>query len=194
MTMTLGLDRTLVRVILVAAMAIGVSGCGGLKDTFGLGKAPPDEYRVVEQAPLALPDSYQLLPPVPGAPRPQVEDTADQAEDILLGSASGAASARGVGNSPGEEVFLSIAGANEAEPGIRQIVNRESGALAEGDDGFVDDLIFWDDDAPEGIALDPVGEAQRLRTNQANGLPVTHGETPIIVPEEKAPLEDLNIF
>lgn len=190
------LERSRAAAIAAAVLAVaGLSGCSDtVKQSLGLGKAPPDEYRVVEQAPLALPPDFHLRPPAPGTPRPQEQDVREQAQEILLGPNSVAARSEAAQRSPGELAFLIIAGATEADPGIRQTINRESGVLAAEDDGFVDKVLFWQNPEPEGIAIDPVAEAARLRENIEAGRPVTFGETPVIVRKEKAPLEDLNIF
>lgn len=177
------------------ALALGLSGCGGsMQKAFGLGKEAPDEYRVVEQAPLALPPDFNLRPPAPGAPRPQDTDIRRQAEQILLGPDAGRNSADTIQRTPGEHAFLNMAGATEADPGIRQVINRESAVLAADDVGFVERLMFWQASDPQGVALDPVAEAERLRENEAEGASVTRGATPVIVRKEKAPLEGLNPF
>src|SRR3546814_5174685 len=44
----------------------------------------PDEFRVVSRAPLTLPPDYNLRPPEPGAPRPQVGTPSQQAERAVF--------------------------------------------------------------------------------------------------------------
>ncbi|MGH6920747.1 MAG: DUF3035 domain-containing protein [Geminicoccaceae bacterium] len=51
-----------------------------------MSKRSPDEFAVVKRAPLILPPEYDLRPPDPGAPRPNVGRTADQARVALTGS------------------------------------------------------------------------------------------------------------
>ena len=173
--------------VAVAVLALaGLTGCSDtVKQALGLGKAPPDEYRVVEHAPLALPPNFHLRPPAPGAPRPQEEDVRDQAEAILLGPNNDASSGDVVSRTPGELAFLNIVGATEADPGIRQIINRENGILAADDQGFVDNLMFWQSPEPKGTVIDPVAEAERLNENLAEGRSVTFGETPVIARKQR---------
>ena len=45
----------------------------------------PDEYAVTRQAPLVVPPDFALMPPNPGAPRPQDVDSSKQALDALFG-------------------------------------------------------------------------------------------------------------
>lgn len=179
----------------VAGLSLGLSGCGdSVKRSFGLGKTAPDEYRVVERAPLELPPDFNLRPPAPGAPRPQDTDIRRQAEEILLGPDATRSSADSIQRSPGEHAFLNMAGATEADPGIRQVINRESAVLAADDVGWVQQLMFWQRPDPSGVAIDPVAESERLRENAEEGAPVTRGATPVIARKEKAPLEGLNPF
>ncbi len=83
--------------------------------------------------------------------------------------------------SPGELALLGQAGALDVDPDIRQQINRDSGVYAVEDEGFVDELMFWEGQSKdEALIVDPVAEAERLRENAAAGLPPTHGETPTI--------------
>ncbi|WP_421851890.1 DUF3035 domain-containing protein [Novosphingobium sp.] len=45
----------------------------------------PDEFAVTRQAPLVVPPDFSLMPPNPGAPRPQDVDSSKQALDALFG-------------------------------------------------------------------------------------------------------------
>lgn len=45
----------------------------------------PDEFAVSRQAPLVVPPDFSLMPPNPGAPRPQDLDSSKQALDALFG-------------------------------------------------------------------------------------------------------------
>lgn len=47
--------------------------------------ARPDEFAVSRQAPLVVPPDFSLVPPNPGAPRPQDVDSSRQALDVLFG-------------------------------------------------------------------------------------------------------------
>jgi hypothetical protein len=179
--------------LLIAAVAIGLAGCDSTKKALGLGKNPPDEFTVVTHAPLSMPPDYNLVPPKPGAVRPQEGTTQQQAQTALLSNAgaSGLDLQAGAGESAGEQALLQTAGAKGIDPKIRQEVDRESQADREASQKLIDELLFWRNPMPPGTIVDPQAEQQRLQQNAALGKPVTEGQTPIIKRREKALLEGI---
>ena len=95
------------------------------------------------------------------------------------------------GRSTGEMALLVEAQASQAEPEIRQIVDRESQTLREEDGYLYDVLVFWRDEEPQGRIIDAEAEAKRLQENAALGKPVTAGETPTIERKKKALFEGI---
>ena len=93
----------------LALATVALSGCG----TTGLfNRARPDEFAVSRQAPLVIPPDFALVPPNPGAPRPQENDASQQALDALFG-----------GPAPRSAVEKDTLGrAGTAAPGIRSEV------------------------------------------------------------------------
>jgi hypothetical protein len=190
--------RALAALAGLALTGLALAGCGdSLDEQLGLEQPPPDEFRVVERAPLSVPPRFQLRPPEPGAPRPQ-EGTARQRAETAVFTREGERDetarrqfADSPGLSPGERRLLANAGADEAEDDIRQVVNRESDRLREANEALLEDLIFWRDAPQPGTVVDADAEARRIRENQAVGDDVTAGETPTIEPEEKGFLEGL---
>ena len=87
---------------------------------------------------------------------------------------------------PGTTALLARAGAQHADPDIRQTVNRETTVFAEEDQNFMEALMF---DPVPGQVVEPKQELQRIQENQALGNPVNEGETPVIEKKSKAPLE-----
>jgi len=86
--------------------------------------------------------------------------------------------------------LLQQAGAGQIDPSIRETLNLETGVSGV-DRGFLDSLIFWREPEPPGDVVDAAAEAERLKTNAEEGLPVTAGETPIIKRRKKALLEGI---
>lgn len=177
--------------VLAAIIAVGLGGCGQLRDALGQTKDAPDEFQVVARAPLALPPNYDLRPPQPGAPRPQEQSTTDAAAERILGRAvRSSASASGspgavpaapvIVNSVGEARFRQQLGLDQAEPGIRETVDVETADYVYETQYPIDRLLFWKDAPERGVLLDATREQQRLQENAALGRQPNEGELPTI--------------
>lgn len=186
--------------VLAAGLVLTLSGCGNnVRQALGFTKRSPDEFLVVAQPPLTLPPDYSLRPPQPGAPRPQAGTARDQAQSALLSNGeetslttgSGLASSGGVDRSEGEVALLDQAGANDIDPEVRAQIDAETAAQVERDQTLIERLVFWRSPEPYGAVVDPVAETERLRKNQAEGKPVTEGETPTIMRRRKGLLEGI---
>ncbi len=100
-------SATMITLLGASAMLSACGGGGGL-----LSRARPDEFAVQRQAPLVVPPDFNLVPPVPGAPRPNEGTASDQALDVLFGGPAA--------RSQVETSALDRAG--QADPGIRSAV------------------------------------------------------------------------
>lgn len=184
--------RALLAASVAVVAAIALSGCSDARRALGFEKAPPDEFQVVERAPLSMPPDYSLRPPAPGSVRPQEGTTRDQARQALAGRTTGTPIAT-QGRTGGDVAMLKKAGAEQIQPDIRVLVNKETQNLADADKSFTDKLVFWR--KPDGIGageqLDAGREAQRLRENQALGRSVGDGESPRILRRRKGMLEGI---
>ena len=127
------------RKLVVAGLAAAVllSGCAGRG---GLGRSGPDEFAVARQAPLVIPPDYSLVPPQPGAARPQDNNPSQQALDALFGGPSARSSV--------ETSVVSGAGRDAAEPGIRSSVDAHTVVTDKG--STTRDIVA----APEGDGQD----------------------------------------
>lgn len=96
--------------LIVLAPAMTLAGCGTGLNIFN--RDAPDEMAVSRQAPLAVPPDFALVPPEPGAPRPQEPTASQQALEALFG---GPAERSGVETS-------AVIKAGDADPGIRSSV------------------------------------------------------------------------
>ena len=187
----------LILVLCLIAAALSVAGCDRARSVIGLDKQAPDEFAVVTRAPLSLPPDYGLRPPTPGAQRPQEQAVRNEARDILLRNsrlAPGDAVKEAVSSgrfSAGEAAFLARAGALNADPTIRQTVNRESTAIAEATTGMLDKVLFWRKVDEPGTIVDPEKESRRLREARAMGDAVNKGEVPVIERKERGILEGI---
>lgn len=89
------------------ALAASLSACGKK----GYDRVRPDEFAVARQAPLVIPPDFALVPPQPGAPRPQDSSPANQALDALFGGSAA--------RSASENATLDAAGRTGADVGVR---------------------------------------------------------------------------
>lgn len=175
-------------VVMLAVLAL--SACSDVKRSLGYEKAPPDEFQVVQRAPLSMPPDFSLRPPQPGATRPQEGTTRDQALRVLSGQRV-TTPVSTAGRTQGDVTLLKRFGAESIQPDIRVLVNKESQSIAEAEKSFTDRLVFWRKPEQSGVVVDPVKESQRLRENQALGKSVSEGQTPRIERRKKAILEGI---
>lgn len=75
--------RTLALIASVSVAATALSACGSGGGI--LNRDRPDEFAVSRQAPLVIPPDFSLVPPSPGAARPQSVPASQQALDALFG-------------------------------------------------------------------------------------------------------------
>jgi len=177
--------------LLAAALLVGACG-GDAARTFGLVRDPPDEFQVTTRAPLTVPPDFALRPPQPGQPRPQEGPTRDQAAAVLAGRPGitvGSALPTGP-VSPGETALLAAAGpAPPADLRIR--IDDETTLIDRTSRSFTDRLLFWREQPPPGVVVDPEREQRRLRENAALGRAQTAGDTPIIQRRQRGIFEGL---
>ncbi|EDX80499.1 MAG: DUF3035 domain-containing protein [Alphaproteobacteria bacterium] len=148
--------RSVAVLTLAASAALAVSACGSLKQGIGLTKVVPDEFVTVSTAPLSVPPEYGLRPPAPGQPRPQELAPESAARQILLGQR------QAVTRTPGEQVLVAQAGADQADPLARYVVDDEFGDIAHKDESFANRLMFWrkDDASTQAPTVRQTSEGQ----------------------------------
>ncbi len=156
-------------------VALVTAACGqNVRSAFSIDRSTPDEFQVVTRAPLAVPPSFDLVPPTPGAPRPQEGVPQQRGAEILIGERNGRrflerSSGEITVLSAGEADLLTRAGADLVQPNIRDRLDEEAAQLAAGDQDFIDSILFFGDgDAPDET-LDAQAEAERLRLANALG-------------------------
>ncbi len=182
---------SIIRVGLAGLLVLGVGACTQIREEIGLEKTSPDEFRVVANAPLAIPPDYNLRPPAPGASRPQAGTPTDQARVAVFGRQGRIEPDQQTGPKTADDAFLSAAGASQSQADIRQVVDDETQTINQESEDFVDELIFWKPEKPTGDVVDAPLESDRIRETQALGQPVTTGETPIVITREKGVLQDI---
>ncbi|MDD4617200.1 MAG: DUF3035 domain-containing protein [Alphaproteobacteria bacterium] len=171
------------RIILLGLTLPLLSACGEVRQELGFGRNVPDEFAVVDRAPLSIPPDYTLRPPRPGASRPQDIGTDRQASEVVFGSKKGKATSKV--SSASEQAILEASGADKADPNIRETVDRETSQKVVADEHLVQKLLNWNSKPePPATAVDPVAEADRIKKAKENNEPITTGATPVIEKEK----------
>lgn len=159
-------------------LAPALAGCGDVRNALGYDKNAPDEFAVVARAPLSLPPNFQLRPPEPGAQRPQEPLKRHGARNLIVKNADAATTAGSA--TTGDGAINRLLRTEQANPGIRELVNRETAAFVYADEHLIDKVLFWKPKPAKGIVVDAENEKKRLQENAALGKQVTEGETPTI--------------
>ena len=126
--------------------AILLAGCGGGKGGILAGRNAPDEFAVARRAPLTIPPDFALVPPKPGAPRPQEADSSTQALNAMFGGPAP--------RSAGEQALIGQAG-TVADPGIRSDVADPNTAVVDKGAVTKDILTAPESQSPEATAATP---------------------------------------
>lgn len=148
-----------------------LSACTDVGKELGFGRRAPNEYTVISQAPLEIPPEYTLRPPTPGSARPQNKTGSTAARDVLhrqsetLGMGAGMAD----GISPSTSVILEQAGAEHADPDIRDVLMEEEihARRQEEEKGVLDTLMPWRDKGDKDDVLNAREEKERLMKDRA---------------------------
>jgi hypothetical protein len=141
----------------VVIAGLGMAGCHSTQRALGMGKATPDEFRVVTKAPLVVPPDYSLRPPAPGQPRPAELQPESAARVAAL------AQMQGQQRSEGERLLISKAGATQADPLARYVVDDEFGDLAHKDKSFADQVMFWRKDNPSAAQANSAAAQTKIQ-------------------------------
>ena len=93
-----------------------------------------------------------------------------------------AAAPQGPGTTDGESLLLHHAGAQDADPNVRAVMDHEAELTKDYNKPVAQKLlgIGGDKNEPSATVVNADEEAERLRKNQEEGKPVTEGETPSI--------------
>ena len=157
-------------------MPFALNACSSAKDTLGLTRKAPDEFAVVKRAPLAMPPSFDLPPPRPGAARPQEQATNVQAREAVFGEQTD----ENISSGDGESLLLQEIGADQADPNIRRTLDAELEDYENSNLPPVKKLLGLMSDKSPATVVNAKAEAERIQKNLSEGKPVTEGETPYI--------------
>ncbi|MFS0773526.1 DUF3035 domain-containing protein [Sphingomonas sp. 1P08PE] len=145
----------------VVIPAAGLALLSGCASGSALDRNRPDEFAVARQAPLVIPPDYALVPPQPGAARPQDSVGQQQTLDAIFGPAP---------RSAAENATLDQAGSGAADPGIRSSV---------GDPGT---NVVNKGTTTRDIVAAPAGDGQDARASAGGAAPAP-APTPTPTPQ-----------
>ena len=175
---------------------LGCAACGGdVKETLGLNRDAPDEFRVVSRPPLSVPKEFYLYPPNEAGKHAVSHSGTDARAILFEGSRNPSASLESLESgladsaapvvrsgalpSQGEEALLGKMGAAKAQTDIRSTLREE--AKKPDDTGLLESL-------QRKAASDPVVDAQkereRLMEAKKQGTSVSDGDVPVISKDE----------
>lgn len=158
------------------------AGCSQVKSELGLDRHTPDEFAVMQRAPLEIPADLTTLPkPQPGMPRPQDVTAKQQAQEVILGTPAKPPAAQEVAvsakPSAAENALVNKIGGGTTDAQIRAKIANEK--EDEKDTRPVVKRIFGIGSETVGSnVLDAQGEAERIQKAKKAGKPITEGETP----------------
>lgn len=165
------------RKLYYAAFLLLLASCGDttVKETLGLDRRAPDEFRVVSRPPLSVPPQFDLRPPgIDG--ENTYTSTRDKAQATILGSESTAGKEKR--GTAAESGFLQKAGVAQADPNVRKELTEKK----INEEIKQEENSWWDRITTLPGSKDPVvkadDEAERLKKNKEEGKLVTEGETP----------------
>lgn len=150
------------KILSLVVICSALSACGtDVKKTLGFEKTVPDEFAVVERAPLTVPPEFNLVPPVDGGTVTAMPAT--QTKELVLGSQVSSPSTI----SRSEQLLIQKAG--PVNSNIRQQLAVERDVVEE-PKTTIEKLGLKGDKKEAGKALNPVEEAKKL---QQKGVPTT---------------------
>lgn len=187
---TVHFDMKMIRSFLLPfTLLLALSACSETREFMGLTTTPPDEFAVVDHPPLSLPPDYSLRPPRPGAPPPQGKNPSGTAAKALYGENNmELVPQQGVDRlnmsnlSVGEQALIAGASAQQADPGIRALIDREQGQQVVTNRRLIDAVLFWREPKREdkSTIVNAPAENERLLAAKVNNAPVTTGKTPAV--------------
>ncbi len=175
-----------------------LSACdGGVKETLGLKQEAPDEFSVISRPPLSVPKEFSLRPPATAGEAANFGASAEEkARQVINGTAAeqlnipsdspfldSSTATPQVFSSPleskGEANLLQNAGANKANPQIREVLQKETPRIDTDEKPSLIEKL--NPKKPEPV-VDAKAEAERLKDNKAKNKPSTEGKTPETAP------------
>lgn len=182
--------------LLAALGCVALTACSSsadIKDTLGLNRQAPDEFRVLPRPPLSVPPDFNLRPPGQESDYVSGGAARDRAHDQVLGTDASSQThnladtavvpvTSGPLPSGADAQLLANAGAGRADSRVRQrLTDDKMNNVGPKDSGYLFGGKSKDD--PQ---VDPAKEAERLKKDKADNQPPTAGgDTPVVPTKDK---------
>jgi hypothetical protein len=145
------------RLILIMLLPLVFTACSNVKKTLGMERSQPDEFAVVERAPLTMPPNFNLMPPQPGVPRPQETKTNVTAQGLILGTQTDKTTEQTASESQNVDAGIADKSLdNSAEAGLLSDANTAAAKPVKSDT------------ARDASVLKPTDESKRLQQQNIN--------------------------
>ena len=173
---------------LVALLGCAACSSGNVKETLGLNRHSPDEFRVLSRPPLSVPKEFYLYPPDEATKQAAVHPSRD-AKTILFENAVPAVPEGNAAETllqpfndqpyeaSNDSGFLNKIGAAEASGSIREILSAEQDAAKAKKNGLLPTIRNQE---PSDPVIDAAKERERLMEAQKAGEAVNEGDVPTV--------------
>ncbi len=184
------MKKILAKAFIVITALPFISSCssGSVRDTLGMRRSAPNEFRVVTNPPLSIPPEFSIRPPIPDetykeSPNSQTES----AKKVLFENAS--ADFKIEKQTNGEEAFSSLFNATRANPEIKSLLQKEfiEAAKKEEEKSFLEQRILSkipsfskDKKEDKDSIVDAKLEKDRIVESKKQGDKVTGEKTPTV--------------
>ncbi len=184
--------RNVLAISVVSALLISCGSAKSVRETLGLNRKAPDEFRVYARPALTVPPEFSLRAPGSETDAPTAVPANQQARSTVLGTAQTNPDSLKVDTSVGKVTsgslqtsadaqFLQKAGAANANPDVRKSITQDAeNGLVVKDDNY---LISGTTDTEPTV--DAAREAERIKQNKAENKSPAEGESAVIKPKNK---------
>lgn len=176
--------------ILITSLSFITSCSGSVRDTLGMRRAAPNEFRVVSNPPLSVPPEFSIRPPVPEDTYKEViKSKAEDARTVFFENASADLKTKSDKQTAGEQAFGGLFNASEANPEIKSLLHKEfiAAAKKEEEKSFLEQNILSKIPSFSGkkeknteSVVDAKSEKDRIVETKKIGEKVTGDETPSV--------------
>ncbi|MCB2082239.1 MAG: DUF3035 domain-containing protein, partial [Rickettsiales bacterium] len=143
-----------------------LSACSGnqVRRNLGLAREAPDEFMVLARPPLSIPPDFDLRPPTEKGDADIVSGKVGQSRNIVF---------RGTNNNSSltttDQMLLRKAGADQADPHIRNLLRADTVERKEEEEGWFGGLTNKFQNQAEDPMIDPNAEETRIKDNIESG-------------------------